>query len=160
MTRTDDAAHDPGRSQYAGQRPGVDTGNRDHPVVRQVIAEGPVGAPVAGHGRRVAHDKAGHLGSPRLGILRRHAVVADLRRRHGDDLSGVGRIGQDLLIAGHARVEHDLTASDATGASRGPAIPGSVFESENCDHQGAGASEAVTRLCVSEATCTVVAHLR
>ena len=39
---------------------------------------------------------------------RRHAVVADLGAGHRDDLPRVGRIGQHFLIAGHARVEHDL----------------------------------------------------
>ena len=37
------------------------------------------------------------------------AGVADLGRRHRDDLAGVGRIGEDLLVARHARREHDLT---------------------------------------------------
>src|SRR5262249_42470859 len=36
------------------------------------------------------------------------ADVADVRERKGDDLPGVGRIGQDLLIAGDRGVEADL----------------------------------------------------
>ena len=36
-----------------------------------------------------------------------------MREGEGDDLPGIGRVGQDLLIAGHRRVEADLADRDA-----------------------------------------------
>lgn len=39
-------------------------------------------------------------------ILRIAAVIADFRRGQRHELAGVGGIGEDLLIAGHAGVEH------------------------------------------------------
>ena len=39
-----------------------------------------------------------------------------MREGEGDDLPGIGRIGQDLLIAGHRGVEADLADGDAGGA--------------------------------------------
>ncbi len=36
------------------------------------------------------------------------AVVADLGRGHADELAGVRRVGQDLLVAAHGGVEHHL----------------------------------------------------
>ena len=60
----------------------------------------------------------------------RDAVVADLGARHRDDLPGVRRIGQHFLVAGHARVEHDLAAGLAGRAGRLPFVPGAVFERE------------------------------
>ena len=74
----------------------------------EIVAQRAVRAPVAGDRRRLAHDEAGHMRRLRLGIARGDAVVADLRRRHRDDLPGVGRVGQDFLVAGHAGVEDDL----------------------------------------------------
>ncbi len=42
------------------------------------------------------------------------ADIADVGEREGDDLPGIGGIGEDLLIAGHRGVEADL--SDRTPA--------------------------------------------
>ncbi len=36
------------------------------------------------------------------------ADVADMGKCEGDDLSGIGRVGQDFLIAGNGRVEANL----------------------------------------------------
>ena len=44
------------------------------------------------------------------------ADVADMREGEGDDLPGIGRIGQDFLIAGHRGVEADLADRVAGGA--------------------------------------------
>ena len=44
------------------------------------------------------------------------AGVADMRIGQRDQLPRVGRIGQDLLVAGHGGVEHHL--ADATGRAR------------------------------------------
>ena len=98
-------------------------------VVRdQVLAQRPIRAPVAGHRRLVADDEARHLRRPRLDVVRRHAVVADLGTRHRHDLTRVRRVGQHFLIAGHARVEHDLAARFAFRAGSGAAKPRAVFE--------------------------------
>ena len=48
----------------------------------------------------------------------RHAVVADVGVGEGDDLPGVGRVGDDLLVAGQHGVEHDLAGGDAPAARR------------------------------------------
>ena len=84
----------------------------------EVVAQRPLRAPVARHRRLVADDEAGDLRRARLDVVRRDAVVADLGAGHRDDLSGVGRIGQHFLIAGHAGVEHDLAARFALRARR------------------------------------------
>ena len=41
-------------------------------------------------------------------VVRIRAVVADLRIRENDDLAGVGRIGEDLLVAGDGGVEDNF----------------------------------------------------
>ena len=62
-----------------------------------------------------AHARAhGQVGG--LGVLAVGADVADVGEGEGDDLAGVGGIGQDLLVAGHGRVEADLAHGRAGGA--------------------------------------------
>ena len=48
------------------------------------------------------------------------AVVADVRVGEGDDLAGVGRVGDDLLVAGQHGVEHDLAGRDGRRRRRWP----------------------------------------
>ena len=57
--------------------------------------------------------KPGAPRARRLEVDRVDAHVADLRRRHGDDLPAVRRIGQHLLVAGDRGVEHDLARAVA-----------------------------------------------
>src|SRR5205085_2082249 len=77
-------------------------------VLTQIGVEAELGAEVARHPRRLADHEALDLRLLRLGVLRRDAVVADQRIRHGDDLAPVRRVGQHLLVAGHAGVEDRL----------------------------------------------------
>ena len=103
--------------------------------------------------------KPGHERPARLGVERRRAVVAHLGARHRDDLAGVGRIGEDFLVAGHARVEHDLARRDAFGAAahafethcrpRAPAWRGaaSSFHAPTPRASSRRSSDAVTRFC-------------
>src|SRR5262249_17438278 len=51
-----------------------------------------------------------------LSVLPIGADIADVREGEGDDLSGVGGVGQDLLVAGHGSVEAHLTDGRASGA--------------------------------------------
>ncbi len=43
-----------------------------------------------------------------LDVLFVGAHIADMREREGDDLPRIGRIGEDLLVAGHGGVEADF----------------------------------------------------
>ena len=51
-----------------------------------------------------------------LDVLVVGADIADMREGEGDDLPGIGRIGEDLLVAGHRGVEADLADRLAGGA--------------------------------------------
>src|SRR5437868_5618029 len=84
---------------------GVASGDAGHAVAAQERIEVLVGAPVAVAAGEVAHDHAATEGSARLVVGRRHAVVADVRVREGDDLSGVRGVGDDLLISRQHGVE-------------------------------------------------------
>ena len=130
----DDAAHHAARAQLLGERAGVDVADRDDVVAREVVAQRALGAPVARHRRGIAHHEPGHLRLRRLVVGAGHAVIADLRRGHRDDLARVRRIGQHFLVTGHAGVEHHFAAGFARGAGRHALEPRAVFQCQNCVH--------------------------
>ena len=50
----------------------------------------------------------------------------------GDDLAGIGGIGEDFLVAGHARIEHDFTHTLALGPEP-PALEHRAVVGEDVD---------------------------
>ena len=59
-------------------------------------------------GNVVADNQAACRRNHALKVFRRRADVADVREGEGDDLAGVGGIGENLLVAGDAGVEADF----------------------------------------------------
>src|SRR5918911_1308338 len=79
---------------------------------RRSPSAGPTYGPPGG----VAHRVPGDLDAARLVVLVVPAGVADLRGGLHDDLAVVGRVGERLLVAGHAGGEHRLAQALAAGA--------------------------------------------
>ncbi len=102
------ARHRPGLADVAGEAAGVDAGDPGHAGELQPGVEVDGAAPVRRAAGQVAHDDAPAERSPALGVQRRHPVVADVGVGEGDDLPGVGGVGEDLLVAAQDGVEHDL----------------------------------------------------
>jgi hypothetical protein len=95
-----------------GESAGVDAGQADDAARLQPLVEMLGGAVVRGIGDRGAQDHAAcarrcrHV--HRLDVFIVGADIADVREGEGDELPGIGRIGEDFLIAGHRGVEADL----------------------------------------------------
>ncbi len=66
----------------------------------------------------------------RLDVLVVGADIADMREGEGDELPGIGGIGEDLLVAGHRGVETDLAHRVAFGAEAEAFQHGAVGEHE------------------------------
>ena len=64
----------------------------------------------------------------RLDVLVVGADIADMREREGDDLPGIGGVGEDFLVAGHGGVEADLADRMAGGAEAEAFEHGAVGE--------------------------------
>lgn len=64
----------------------------------------------------VPHHQAAGVDMGRFLVAPVDADIADVRVGQGDDLLAIGRVGQDLLIAGDRSVEHDLATGMALGA--------------------------------------------
>ena len=96
--------------------------------------EMPAGAPVRGLGDGGMQDDAAHArgggGVDRLGVVVVDADIADMGEGEGDDLPGIGRVGQDLLIARHRRVEADLARRLAGGAEAEALQHGAVGQNQ------------------------------
>ena len=60
------------------------------------------------------------------------ADIADMRKREGDDLAGIGRIGQNLLIAGKRGVEADFGDDDSRRAEPAAFDQGPVGKHQQC----------------------------
>src|SRR5208283_5509908 len=85
-------------------------------VFSQILGKGALRAPIADHGGKLANDEASDVRLPGFDIHRVDAVIANEGTGHGDDLAFVRRIGQNLLVAGHAGVETNLAAGLGAGA--------------------------------------------
>ena len=109
----------------------VDPGEAGDAVLFQVLGQGRDAAPVTGDGGKVADDEGGDLGAVGFLVVRRDAVIADLRGRHGDDLRVIGRVGQDFLVARHGSVENRLAHDRFSRAEGHAPVDAAVLQGEN-----------------------------
>ena len=106
--RADGAGDRAGVADHAGEAAGVDAGDAGDAVAAQHRVEVALRVAVARPAGQLAHHDAAAEQAAGLEVGRVHAVVADVRVRERDDLAGVARIGEDLLVAAQRGVEHDL----------------------------------------------------
>ena len=105
----------------------------------QELLERMARAPARVQERQVADDEARGVDGVGLEVLGRDAGIADVRVGQRDDLAGIGRVGQDLLVARHRRVEHDFAGRDAGRPDGNAPKHRAVLECEHCRrrcHQG------------------------
>src|SRR5262245_39250861 len=126
--RGQDAGHRAADAEFPHQCSRVDPFDSNYLVICQVLVETERGAVVAGVAGEFPNDKAFDVGAARLSIFGRDAVVADVRVGHRDDLTLVRRVGEHLLVASHAGVEHHLAKRLTRRAERPAGVYGSVFE--------------------------------
>ena len=118
-------------AQVPGERAGVDAGDADDALRRRARRRAT---------RRLRQDEETRDGSRTtkpatqirrgLRVLVVDAGVADLRGGHDDDLAVVARVGERLLVAGHAGVEDGLAEGLADGAVGLAAEGAAVLEHE------------------------------
>ena len=109
------AGHRARAADVARQPPGVDARDARHLVPAEEAVEIVGRAPVRRPAGQIADDHAPASRGPRLVVALVDAVVPDVRIRERDDLPGVRRIGEDLLVARERGVEHDLARRHTVG---------------------------------------------
>ena len=94
-------------AQVNRQRARIDAVDSGHAVRLEVRVKRVRGTEVRRF-RQIADHKSRKKKAPGLDVLGVDSVVADFGSGEGDELPGVRRVGQDLLIPAHAGVEHHL----------------------------------------------------
>ena len=116
------------------ERARIDAADADDATRHEPFVEAAPGPPIRRLGDRLGEHHAAHARGgrhvDRLDILVIHPDIADMREGEGDDLPRIGGVGQDLLIAGHGRVEADFAGSLARRA-----------DSRALDHHAVGEDE-------------------
>src|SRR5690606_21220554 len=118
-------------AQAPRERPRVDALDPDDVVLLHEALQVLVRAVVGGHAAELAHDEPLGVGLVGLHVVDADAVVADVRVGHRDDLPVVAGVGEDLLVAGHRGVEHDLADRLAAGPEGVALVDGAVLEGED-----------------------------
>jgi len=84
--------------------------------------------PVAGHRAIFSNDEAAHLYLPGFEVEPVDAIIANERICGNYNLSGVGGVGQHLLISGHAGVENDFAKGAMYVSTRIALIDGAILQ--------------------------------
>ena len=95
-------------AKVARQRSRVDLAQPGDPVAPQLLLEGTLPTRMSDIGGELANHERAALDAARFSSVIAAAVITDERVRHHDDLTRIGRVGDDLLVAAHAGVEHHL----------------------------------------------------
>ena len=99
------------RSEIAnvpGQPARIHSGNTDQPIMFEPSIQRLRCAIVGRPGNRGAQDEAAGGGRRRFDVFPVGPDVADMGEGEGDDLAGVRRVRQDLLVAGDRGIEADF----------------------------------------------------
>ncbi len=115
-----------------GERAGVDARQGNDAALLQPLVETTGGA-VVGRVGDIGLEHGADGAGPRsrvevLDVLAIGADIADMREGEGDDLAGIGRIGEDFLVAGECRVEADFGDGGASGAEAATFDDGAVSQ--------------------------------
>ena len=102
------------------QRPGIDPRKADDAARLQPLIEMTRGAIIRRVGDGCAQDDTARPRRCRhvhgLDVFVVGADIADMRKSEGDELPGIRRIGENLLITGHRGIEADFADRIAFGA--------------------------------------------
>ena len=85
-------------------------------------------APVGWFLARFTYDESSRLQAIRFEVVLVDAVIAHERIGEHDDLPRVARVGENLLITGHAGVENDLAEGRSDGSERAAFVDRAVAE--------------------------------
>src|ERR1700693_5644904 len=95
-------------------------------------------APVGTHARKLADNQALDVGARGFVVFGVGAVVADFRIGENDDLAGVGRGGENFLIAGDGSIKNYFPVTFAFGSVAFASEDSSVFQRKDGLHLFSG----------------------
>ena len=133
------AGHDAtGLGTFLAQQPRelarVETCDGNDPPALKIGRQGQVGTPVAFKQWQVTDHQARRRHHGGLLVLGGRAGVSDVRIGQRNDLTGVRRIGEDLLIACHGRIEDNFAGRITFCSDRTAMEYGSICQSQYGAH--------------------------
>src|ERR1019366_334578 len=131
LLRADGGPHRTALAQVPGERPGAADRDAGDPLRPQLVAQAPHGPPARRDPGGLPDDVAAYPDPAGLGVVIVDAGVANVRGSHRDDLAAVGRVGESLLVSGHAGVEDQLAEGLAGRAVAGAVERQAVFEHQH-----------------------------
>ena len=102
-------------TQHPCQAPRVDRPDSGDAPRNEALDQRIFCSPVAVAAGHFANDDSARERMARFVVEAGDSVVADMRLRERDDLTGIRRVGDDFLITRDCRVEHNLTCRDTIG---------------------------------------------
>jgi hypothetical protein len=119
-------------AQQTGQPTRVDVGDRDGAFASEVGLQRLGHPEIRRQDRQIPNHQAGGEDLRRLDVLVADPIVADVRICQRDDLPAVARVGEDFLVAGQGRVEHDLADRVTGSTDRNTLKDRAICEGQDC----------------------------
>src|SRR5712664_3471075 len=121
-------------AQVADQGAGVDVGEDRNPELLHELVGDLLRAPVGAYLRKLADDQALNVGAGRLIVLGVRAVVSDFGVGQDYDLSCVGGVGENFLVASSGSIKNYFAGALAFGAVTFASEDSAVFECKDRLH--------------------------
>src|SRR6202047_3073446 len=128
-------------AQMPHQRARVDVGKYWNLELLQILFGHLLRAPVRADLRELTHDQPLDPGTRGLVVVVVGSVVADFWVGQDNNLSGVGGISKNFLIAGDGSIENYFPVTLAFGAVAFASEDSPVFQRKDCLHSRSGAMD-------------------
>ncbi|VTR69587.1 putative thioesterase [Desulfosarcina cetonica] len=132
--RGNDRPHGAAVADMARQGPRVQPLDTQDTLPLEVVGQGLGGPEIAVKRLIFLDQERRHLDPGGLHIIGIDAVVAHQWIGHGHHLTTIGRIGEDLLVAGHTGVENHLAAGFPRTGERPAGKGATILECQSCFH--------------------------
>lgn len=111
---------------------GVEIMDRNQALLFEIVLDAAMRIEAAVWNIEIAAHKTRNFNAFTLYFLIMNAVVADVNIGGNEDLTSIGRICKNFLIAGHTGIEADFTGGGADFSGGFTAKYGAIFEKEEC----------------------------
>src|SRR5579864_3131526 len=113
---------------------GINIAEHRNPELLEIFFRDLLRTPVGTDARKLAHNQALDVRPGGFVIFWVRAVVADFRISEDDDLAGVGRIGENFLIAGDGSIKNYFPVTFAFSSVAFAAEDSTVFQRKDRLH--------------------------
>ena len=139
------------------QRAGVNIAQHRNLELFEIFFRDLLRAPVGADAGKLAHDQALDVRPRGFVVFWVGAVVADFRIGENDDLTSVGRIGENFLIAGDGSIKNYFPVTFAFGSVAFAAEDSAIFQRKDrlhsCSREWILEILAGMRKCAKENVC-------